>query len=228
MAALSNRRLATVFAFVLASGLCVSLVAVRAMRAGFDGYGFLVWNLFLAWIPFLLAVAFYDGYRRGRPRAVLAPVAVLWLLFLPNAPYMVTDLIHLGNVPGAPLWFDGAMIAAFAATGLLLGLCSLFLVHTVALRVFGAVLGWLALAPVLALCSVGVLVGRFERLNSWDALVNPARLVDLLGSHLADPLASRRALVLLVGYTCFLGIAYLVLYAVSSLRLELEQERRRP
>src|SRR5262245_44153242 len=99
MAALSNRRVATMFAFVLASGLCVSLVAVRATPAGFDGYGFLVWNLFLAWIPFLLAVAFYDGYRRGRPRAVLAGIAVLWLLFLPNAPYMITDLIHLGSVP---------------------------------------------------------------------------------------------------------------------------------
>jgi uncharacterized membrane protein len=227
MAALSNRRLATMFAFVLASGLCVSLVAVRALHAGFDGYGFLVWNLFLAWIPFLLALAFYDGYRRGRSRVVLAAVALLWLLFLPNAPYMVTDLVHLGTVPGAPLWFDGAMIAAFAATGLLLGLCSLFLVHTVALRVLGPVPGWLALAPVLALCSAGVLVGRFERLNSWDALVDPARLAGLLGTHLADPFGSRRALALLVGYTCFLGIAYLVLYAVSSLRLELEQEPRR-
>ena len=227
MAALSNRRVATMFAFVLASGLCVSLVALRAMHAGFDGYGFLVWNLFLAWIPFLLAVAFYDGYRRGRSRVVLAGVAVLWLLFLPNAPYMVTDLIHLGNVPGAPLWFDGAMIAAFASTGLLLGLCSLFLVHMVALRVLGPALGWVALAPVLALCSAGVLLGRFERLNSWDALVRPARLVDLFGAHLADPFASRRAIALLVAYTCFLGVAYLVLYAVSGLRLELEQERRR-
>ena len=227
MSALSNRRVATIFAFVLASGLCVALVVLRAMRAGFNGYGFLVWNLFLAWIPFLLAVVFYDGYRRGRSRAVLTGVAALWLLFLPNAPYMVTDLIHLGNVPGAPLWFDGAMIAAFAATGLLLGLCSLFLVHTVALRALGPVLGWLALAPVLALCSAGVLVGRFGGLNSWDALVRPGRLVDLVQAHLADPLASRRALALLAAYTCFLGVAYLVLYAVSSLRLELEQERRR-
>jgi uncharacterized membrane protein len=226
MAALSDRRVATVFAFVLASGLCVSLVALRAMHAGYDGYGFLVWNLFLAWIPFLLAVVFYDGYRRQRPRLFLGGVGVLWLLFLPNAPYMVTDLIHLGHVSGAPLWYDGAMIAAFAATGLLLGLCSLFLVHAVALRVLGPVLGWLLVAPVLALCSAGVLVGRFERLNSWDALVDPARLIDLLARHLADPLASRRAIALLVGYACFLGVAYVVLYAVSSLRLELERESR--
>jgi uncharacterized membrane protein len=227
MRALSNRRVATMFAFVLASGLCVSLVALRALEAGSDGYNFLVWNLFLAWIPFLIAIAFYDGYRRGRSRTLLAGMAALWLLFLPNAPYMVTDLIHLGNVPGAPLWYDGAMLAAFAGTGLLLGLCSVFLVHMAALRALGPVLGWLALAPVLALCSAGVLVGRFERLNSWDVLVRPSRLVDLLAAHLADPFASRRAIALLAAYTCFLGVAYLVLYAVSSLRLELEQDRRR-
>jgi uncharacterized membrane protein len=227
MAAVSNRRVATVFAFVLASGLCVALVVLRETRAGFDGYGFMVWNLFLAWIPFVLAVAFYDGYRRGRSRVVLSAIVVLWLLFLPNAPYMVTDLIHLGNVPGAPLWFDAAMIGGFAATGLLLGLCSVFLVHMVALRAWGPVLGWLALAPVLALCSAGVLVGRLARLNSWDVLVRPTRLLDVLAAHLADPFASRRALALLVAYTGFLVVAYLVLYAVSSLRVEFEQERRR-
>ncbi len=227
MRSLSDRRVATIFALVLASGLCVGLVAFRAMRVGHDSYGFLVWNLFLAWIPFALALVFYDGYRRGRSAAALAPVGALWLLFLPNAPYMVTDLVHLGRISGAPLWYDAAMIAAFAGTGLLLGLCSVFLVHAVALRVLGPRLGWAVLLPVLGLCSAGVLVGRFARLNSWDVLLRPTRLADLLVAHLRDPVASHRALGALAAYTVFLAVAYLVLYAFSSLRLELERDARR-
>jgi len=224
---LSDRRVATFFAFVLASGLCVTLVAVRAWHAGSDGYRFLVWNLILAWIPFLLALAFYDGWRRGRSRALLAVLAFLWLLFLPNAPYLVTDLVHLGTIPGAPLWYDGAMISAFAATGLLLGLASVFLVHAVALRTLGPRLGWTVPVVVLGLCSAGVVVGRFGRLNSSDAIVRPGRLGSFVAHHVADPLASGRALALTVAYAAFLVIAYVVLYAVSSLRPEDVPERRR-
>ncbi len=226
MSRLSDRRVAVVFALVLASGLCVALVAARRWHSGGDGYAFLVWNLELAWVPFVLALAFYDGYRRGLRSGWLAALAGLWLLFLPNAPYMVTDLVHLGRIPGAPLWFDGGMVAAFAAVGLVLGLASIFLVHAVATRVLGTVLGWLALAPVLVLCSVGVFLGRFARLNSWDAVGDPARLLRLAAEHLSDPLASRRALLATAAYAVFLAVAYVVLYAVSSLRLELEGERR--
>jgi len=221
----SDRRIAVFFALVLASGFCVALVAARAWHAGFDGYRFLVWNLVLAWIPFVLALAFYDGHRRGRGPVTLGLTGVLWLLFLPNAPYMVTDLVHLGRIDGAPLWYDGAMLAAFAGTGLLLGLGSLVLVHAVAARVLGARLAWLVVGAVLPLCSAGVVVGRFGRLNSWDAFTQPGRLGSVLIHHLADPLASRRALLATVAYAVFLGLAYLLLYAFSSLRLELERER---
>jgi uncharacterized membrane protein len=218
---------ATIFALVLASGFCVALLAAREWHTGTNGYRFLVWNLILAWVPFLLALVFYDGVHRGRSKAGLAGIGGLWLLFLPNAPYMVTDLVHLGQIPGAPLWFDGAMIAAFAAVGLLLGLVSVSLVHAVAQRAFGRLLGWAALLPVLGLCSLGVLLGRFGRLNSWDVLVRPMRLGDLLAGRFADPHGNARALAAAFGYTVFLALAYLVLYSLSSLRAELEQNERR-
>jgi uncharacterized membrane protein len=227
MRRLSDRRVATMFALVLASGFCLALVWVRAWRTGSNGYGFLAWNLELAWIPFVVAIAFYDSWRRGRSRWLLVTLGSLWLLFLPNAPYMVTDLVHLGRIGGAPLWYDGAMISAFAGTGLLLGLGSVFLVHTVALRTLGPRLGWAVLLPVLALCSAGVVLGRFARLNSWDALVRPGRLVQFVVAHATDPLASRRAIAATVGYAAFLVLAYVVLYAVSSLRPEPEPDPRR-
>jgi len=227
MRRLTDRRVATLFALVLASGFCCALVWARAWRTGSNDYGFLVWNLELAWIPFLLALAFYDSWRRRRPGVVLVLLGAAWLLFLPNAPYMVTDLVHLGRISGAPLWYDGAMIAAFAGTGLLLGLGSVFLIHAVVVRSLGQLLGWVALLPVLVLCSAGVVLGRFGRLNSWDAVVRPGRLGQLLVEHASDPFASRRALAATAGYAVFLVLAYVVLYAVSSLRPDADRDRRR-
>lgn len=217
--------MATFFALVLASGFCVSLVAVRIWHSGGEGYRFLVWNLVLAWIPFLLALAVYDGYRRRWPRPLLLLLGALWLLFLPNAPYIVTDFLHVGQLPGAPLWYDAGMIAAFACTGLLLGLGSLLLVQAVVLRAARLWIGWAMLAPVLALCSTGIVIGRLVRLNSWDALVRPGRVIALVGPRLANPLAHGRALVLTVFVTGFLALAYLLLYTLASLRPELERER---
>ena len=177
MRSLSDRRVATFFALVLASGLCLGLLVFRDTHNGAYGYRFLAWNLFLAWIPFLLALALYDSARQRRPRVVLVLLGVLWLLFLPNAPYIVTDFVHVGEVPGAPLWYDAGMTAAFAGTGLVLGLGSLLLVQGVVARRFGALSGWLMVLPVLLLCSVGISIGRFQRLNSWDALTRPDALV---------------------------------------------------
>ncbi len=217
MRSLSDRRVATFFALVLASGLCLGLLVFRDAHNAAYGYRFLAWNLFLAWIPFLLALALYDSARQRRPRVVLILLGVLWLLFLPNAPYIVTDFVHVGEVPGAPLWYDAGMTAAFAGTGLVLGLGSLLLVQGVVARRFGALSGWLMVLPVLLLCSVGISIGRFQRLNSWDALTRPDYLAHLVGARLADPFGRPETVVVLMGLTCFLAVAYLVLYAVSSL-----------
>ena len=116
---LSNRRVATFFALVLASGLCGALLIVRVNETGASHYRFLVWNLVLAWVPFLAALALYDVNKRGRRRSACSSrLAALWLLFLPNAPYIVTDFLHVGVIGGAPIWFDAVLVATFAATGL--------------------------------------------------------------------------------------------------------------
>lgn len=213
--AASDRRIATIFALVAASGFSLALLAVRVERSGMDGYDFLVWNLFLAWVPFALALAVYDFGRRGSGRAALG-LGALWLLFLPNAPYIVTDLVHVGRIAGAPVWFDAGLVAAFAATGLLLGLCSILLVQRAVAAMIGAAWAWALLAPVLLLCSAGVGLGRFGRLNSWDALSRPDEIAALLLERLSDPLAQGRAFGVTIGFTLFLGVAYLVVYTLSS------------
>jgi uncharacterized membrane protein len=215
---LSDRRVAAFFSLVLASGLCLVLLAVRVRYPhGFE-FRFLAWNLVLAWIPFLLAVALHDAARRGRSRSLLWLLGGAWLLFLPNAPYIVTDFVHVGRVAGVPVWFDAGMIASFAGVGLVLGLGSVLLVQGVIERRFGALAGWAALAPIFLLCSAGIYLGRVRRFNSWDAITQPTRILQTIGDRLADPLARPETIVTLVGVTCLLGVAYLVLYTVSDLR----------
>ena len=147
-------------------------------------------------------------------------VGFLWLLFLPNAPYIVTDFVHVGRVSGVPVWYDAAMIASFAGVGLVLGLASILLVQGVVERRFGAAVGWLMLAPVFFLCSAGIYIGRVHRLNSWDAITSPGTLLRGFADRLADPLAQPEAIVALIGAMGLLTVAYLVLYTISDLRLD--------
>lgn len=226
-AAASNRRIATLFALLGSSGLCVALLVVRMQRTGSDDYDFLAWNLFLAWVPFVLALLVYDARRRGVAGVGQLAIGGLWLLFLPNAPYIVTDLIHLGAIPGAPLWFDGGMIASFAFTGLVLGLGSLFLVQIVLAQAFGSRAGWALVLAAIPLCSVGIYVGRFLRLNSWDAIVDPSVLAGPVHAFLLDPLASERFLAVTFLFTGFLALSYFMLYSIAHVGLALEPARRR-
>jgi uncharacterized membrane protein len=214
---LSDRRVATVFALVLASGFCGALLFFRAAETGSDQYRFLGWNLILAWIPFLAALALYDRHRRGRSRTTQLAFATGWLLFLPNAPYIVTDFVHVGRINGAPLWFDSMMVASFAGTGLLLCFASLLLVQSVVARSVGVAWGWLMLVPTLLLCSIGIVLGRVYRFNSWDVLSRPGEVVRVVGERLGDPVGSMFGVALLGGLTCSLAVAYLVLYAIAGL-----------
>ena len=135
----------------------------------------------------------------------------------------VTDFIHLEQGP-APLWYDALMLSAFAWTGLLLGFASLYLVQLILRRTFGAAVGWLGVFGALALGSVGVYIGRFVRLNSWDVLLHPLDVVELVHVRLvADPSEIAQALVAL---TAFLGVGYLVVYSFANLGLGLDDNRR--
>ena len=81
----SRRRLATVLGLFAGSLFCVALVVVRNIHTGNPNFRYLVWNLFLAWIPFALAVLIYDRWRRRRTGLLLLALGGLWLLFFPNA-----------------------------------------------------------------------------------------------------------------------------------------------
>lgn len=207
-------------ALVAGSALCLALELLRERRYDAFEYRFLVWNLILAWIPLVLALFAYDRYRRGTPIARLAPALALWLLFLPNAPYIVTDFVHLSATSTPPLWFDGIELSAFAWTGMLLGFVSLYLVHAVVRHHFGAAAGWLGVITVLPLVSAGVYLGRVKRWNSWDLLTQPGARLAQLHAHLGDPASLTRAAGISLAVTCLLAAAYLVFYVLMAARIE--------
>jgi uncharacterized membrane protein len=214
-----NERLVVLVGLGGASALCLALELAREHRYGVD-FRFLVWNLILAWAPLILALAVYDGYRRGVPLVRLAPALALWLLFLPNAPYIVTDFVHLSARSRAPLWFDGVELSAFAWTGILLGFVSLYLVHAVLRHRLGATASWCAVLCVLALASVGVYLGRVKRWNSWEVLTQPGAKLAELQAHVGDPSALARGFGVTVVVTGLLAAAYLVFYVLIGVRIE--------
>ena len=215
----------TVLGLVAGSLFCVALVLLRLEQSGSTKFTGLIWNLFLAWIPFLLAVAVYDGWRRKRGRGSLVVLGAVWLLFFPNAPYIVTDFVHLERTADAPYWFDAITVSAFAWTGVLLGFASLFLMQTVVRQWRGVVSGWIFAGAALALGSLGIYLGRFLRLNSWDALEHPSVLPRIAHAVARNPFAYQEAIGVTVLFTVALGFAYFLLYNFAIVGRELDVER---
>ena len=189
---------------MLASALSVALLAARMLYAENRLFAFLVWNLFLAWVPWLIAV--YCTRARG---IALAGSVTSWLLFFPNAPYLVTDFVHLAPRAPVPLWFDVGMLAAFAWAGLLLAVTSLSSLHRRVELAAGRWAGWAFVLSATGLCGFGIYIGRFLRKNSWDALLDPLELARAASAPLFDPLGHPRAWAV----AALFGVLTLVVYS---------------
>jgi uncharacterized membrane protein len=220
VASSSSRRLAALAVLAAASVFAVGLVVLRFLLSGNLHYANLVWNLALAWVPLVLALVVYDRVRRGYAGPLLVAPLALWLLFLPNAPYLVTDFILLRDIQDMPIWFDVVLLTTFGWTGLVLGFVSLYLVQTVAKRLAGLVAGWLVALGALAASGVGIYLGRYLRWNSWDLLVQPAAVLDDAAARLGSAQLIGMSLVT----TAFLMVAYAMLYVVLHVALETRDE----
>jgi uncharacterized membrane protein len=208
---------------LVASLLSIATVEVRTWKTGDPYYRFLVWNLVLAWVPLVFASAAYASAARSR-RKLVVPLSIAWILFFPNAPYVLTDFIHLNvEQAAAPVWYDALMISACAWTALLLGLTSLYLMQTVAHRALGAAWSWAGVVAALALASFGVYLGRFVRFNSWDALIRPRRVADVIAHQLENPFQHPRMIAVLLLLTASLTVAYAILYVFTGLQVELSK-----
>jgi len=208
-----------VLAVTFASGVCLVLVSARVIYTGNLRYGFLIWNLFLAWLPLAFALLACEEYHQRSCRSWrFVALSAAWLLFVPNAPYMFTDLIHLTRGYLAHFWVDLVLILCCALTGLVLGFLSLFLMQSVVKRVFGRAASWFFIAGVAGLSSFGIYLGRFMRFNSWDVLLKPFALSRGIGNWAVNPFGHLGSFALVALFATFLFITYLMLYALTHLQ----------
>jgi uncharacterized membrane protein len=209
--------------FVLLNLACLIVVMLVIARVAYSDTGRhtgLVWNLFLAWIPFMLAYfAHLVSWRRSTLYFIIPVIAFLWLIFFPNAPYMLTDLQDLARRSfDAPLWYDVIIVVWASWTGMLLGVISLYLMQDIIIRAFGRIPGWVFVFLISALSSFGIYIGRFVRLNSWDILQNPTEVAQEILGVVIDPSMRLAAFTLL--YTVFFLFVFLLLYSFSHMLRE--------
>lgn len=190
---------------VAGSLLAVLLLAGRWLVVGKESFHFMVWNLFLAWLPLLFAAL---AWRWWEKRPFSLPLSLLWLLFFPNAPYILTDFVHLRQRGDVPIWFDFVLLLVFALAGLYVGLLSLEWLHRLVERENGRFLGWLFVLTTLSLSSFGVYMGRFWRWNSWDMLLRPTAVLTHLAQTLTDPAPAQHTAAITLLLTLILIMSY--------------------
>lgn len=207
-----------VFSFLL---FISALLIVRIMYANNLRYVFLLWNLFLAWIPFQLGIVITQKVLY--PQWARNGLVVCWLLFFPNALYIVTDLIHLKNSTDlVPVWFDAVLLFASSFTGLLMAFISLFMVEVYMRTHISAQHTGKLVAACIFLGSFGVYIGRFLRWNSWDIVANPVSLLVQVGARISSPMLHHRTWMITLLLTCFFGLLY---FGVKKLAAAFSTER---
>src|SRR6266850_495584 len=217
--ALRRETALTVLALTFASGVSVALVVARIIWTWKLRYGFLAWNLFLAWIPLILALLAHEKYQQGAGRSWrFFVLGGAWLLFFPNAPYIFTDLIHLTTRFLPHFWVDLVLVLMCALTGLVLGFVSLFLMQAIVSRMFGRLASWIFIAAVGVLSGWGIYLGRFLRFNSWDVLFQPVKVYHGIGQSLTEPLSNAASRGFMVLFATFLFLAYVMLYGLTHLQ----------
>lgn len=203
-----------------ASTLAVGLLVLRSTRLHSWDQLWLTWNLILAWVPYLVGLATVRLWQRNpaRPDRLIVPAA-LWLAFLPNAPYIITDFTHVRAHADLPwlYWYDMINMALLAWTGCVLGALSLGMVQRIVASYLGRALSWLFVVGTAGLCGCGIYLGRFARWNSWDVLTKPHALASDLLPALLQPLNYVRPWALSGLFAAFFLISYLLLTARPAL-----------
>lgn len=209
---------------VLAASTAFSIVLVmlRIIHTHRFMFVWMIWNLFLAYVPYLLSASLaikaaqYGRWRRP-DRVLFAALSVMWLLFIPNTFYILTDLYHLIDCRDhrVPEWYDLALIFSFAWNGLLLGVLSVRQMEKILLPVTGAFLGGVFIYMVMGLNALGVYTGRYLRFNSWDIVANPFQLAADILHLIVHPLQSHQAWSMIICYTILLSFIYQMLKKIS-------------
>jgi len=209
-----------VLALCLATAASIGLLLAEAISShGFSGlYLYLLWNLFLAWIPFILSVwLVYMLHRKNWSSWGGLALSAGWLAFLPNSFYMISDFIHLPEVEPGQLLLSVVVFTSFIYTGVLLGLGSLYLIHTELNKRLSNRSSAFVVAILLLACSIAIYIGRDLRWNTWDVLANPAGMLFDLSERLLHPTQYPQALAVIVPFFVLLLSMYAVAWQTARL-----------
>lgn len=185
---------------------CALLWLVRRDLSDSGTYRFLNWNLFLAFVPWLISSMLL--VLEVKNKVLLSVFLVSWLLFFPNAPYILTDLVHLRDRDPIPFWFDMILILSYAWTGLMFGMMSLIDIHKVVKKYLGNIKSNVMVFGVLFLSAYGIYLGRFLRWNTWDVLSNPIGLLKDIALPFFSPIEHKSTWVV----TLLMGILLNMIY----------------
>lgn len=199
---------------------CLFSMALLLARISYTGqlrFLFLAWNLFLAFVPYGLLKKCVQRITWIESRGTFSIVFVVWLLFIPNAFYILTDLFHLRQTAAVPLWADLALILSFAWNGLLLGVLSVRQMEKLVSIKWRIANEWFFICPVMFLNAFGIYVGRYLRYNSWDVLTNPFGLAADIFYLFIHPMRNRFDWSMIVCYALFMTLMYSAIKRISKM-----------
>lgn len=207
------------YPLLLSSGLALSIFLVRVLISGsYLVYANLVWNLILAWIPYLFSML-VAVLHQSLPKQwwwLIIP-GLIWLVFFPNAPYLVTDFLHLEQRPYIPIWYDILLLASFSWTGIFLAITSLRTIQAAVKDYLGLFASWIFAGFTLVLSGLGIYLGRFERWNTWDLLFHPKSILADIARRVVNPLDHLGFFGFTILFTAFLVICYWMFVSLRHL-----------
>lgn len=188
----------------------MTMLVFRVWHTSSLVYAFLAWNLFLAAIPYGISTLLVWKENLQRRKLIFWSLCALWLVFLPNAPYIFTDLFHLRLRGNVPLWYDLLLLLSFAWNGLMLAYLSLYDIQEIIEKRTNWRRSWAMVIGVLFLSAFGVYLGRYLRWNSWDLFFNPMPLLLDIADRFIHPMQHPRTWGLTLAYGSFLVLGYMI------------------
>lgn len=202
-----------VFSVGLSCLVSVVLLAGRIIVSDSFRFVFLLWNLVLAIVPVLLALWLVDRLRdEGWLKWPQILITILFIGFLPNTFYLITDFVHLRPTPEVSLYFDVVLLSSFVINGIILGFLAIYLIHRELLKRFGERNALLAVTIIFFLCSFAAYLGRFTRFNTWDILLRPAGLLFDVSDRFVNPSQHTDTYIATITLFIVLITTYLVFY----------------
>lgn len=192
------------------------LVFVRIIRTGEWTYAFMIWNLFLATIPYLISKWMSIKPAVFSNRIKLMAVFAVWIVFIPNTFYIITDLFHLIPRNDSALWFDLTLLMSFSWCGLMMGVLSVRHMEKAIMYHLPRRTELTFVYPLMFLNAFGVYIGRYLRYNTWDIVCNPFSLMADIANMIFHPLRYGWAWAMIFLFSIMMTLMYLTIKKLSK------------